>query len=151
MALSTLNKQVAELDLLPSELYKVIDDVVHYYSEYLVSMDDGAYLNFIKSTNRYLELVGPLRYVKGLPSLLGNKVVLSLWDARVDPEELKQILYTIAVLRYTGRGFEELRYIVRKLYENVAEDDDLNLEILAKTPEEAISLALTIFVLASNP
>lgn len=126
-----------------------VDEIVYYYDLYRRTFSDEAYIQFIKQFNKYLEIMAPIKRIPGLASLVANNVEVSLWDADITPDELRSLLVNLLDLRYNGTHFEETRdqliEISRELMAKPVVGDYL------KTPDDAITLALLLLVISTNP
>lgn len=80
----------------------LVDEIVHYLDLYSKTWDEDLYNRLLKALNNYLELLRPLRYVPQVVEKLAEDVVIPLWEAGVDWDELRKLLESVLIARKHG-------------------------------------------------
>jgi hypothetical protein len=144
---------LGEVLLEDERIRNIIDVVIFYYELYMETWSDDAYSGFIKAMNRFLEEISHMvQYVPGLACKVSRAIIMSLWDARIEPSRLRKILQDLYNTLKNPNDSEELK---KSLYELVSLIGDNNVvrDFLEENMqvERLISTATLILVIATNP
>lgn len=144
---------LGEVLLEDERIRNIIDVVIFYYELYMETWSDDAYSGFIKAMNRFLEEISHMvQYVPGLACKVSRAIIMSLWDARIEPSRLRKILQDLYNTLKNPNDSEELK---KSLYELVSLIGDNNVvrDFLEESMqvERLISTATLILVIATNP